>query len=310
MKVKNLHEITKYRNKLLSDGIYHFNKDFSQFQKISDVEKYKSYASKTNEHISLRFLLYSILFGRKYQVLSKEKIFDGNLMICTSTGNSLKIINNDRVMTYFFDENICKKIVQKKEIISKYLDTPKNIEVSDNYVIEEKINYSDFSKEEAIISVMNKYINFFKKNKIIPNKKENLFFRGEKLHFFYEIEQHGDMWEGNMLYDGNNIKVIDYEAVNSRFFLYDFLFYIYSFIEMKNNFELLDKYFEGYFDTTLERYFDSLGLIFDSKNKFEYFRCFIYCFIDERLINYSRKGFKRKNKEIDEIIAKYKGRNI
>lgn len=310
MNLKSTLNIVKNKNYFLENGLYSFSEDFSQFKRIYDNTNYKNYNSSNRNNFKekIKYDVFKLFFGRKYKVYSKKKIFNGKQMISTSSTNNIKIINDTEVMTYYLNKEDRIDIIDKKNKISKILDTPNTLKISEKFFIEEKINYSNFNIEDAIKEIIKKYIIFYKDIYYCEKelKKQDII-----IDNYRNIIQHGDLWEGNILFDNEKCKynIIDYEMVGERYFLYDFFLYIYNFIEVENNFKLLDMYFTGYYDEILNNFFCALKLRYNKNDKMKYFEQFIINFTKERLCKTSKKNYYKKIEEFKRIKKKYEGGN-
>lgn len=306
MNIKSLKNIVNNKDNFLIDGKYSFNDDYSQFSNIENDFIFKNYSQndKNSWKDIIKKVILRLIFNDTYVVHSKNKIFNGICMIPTSTNNSLKISNDNTIMTYYFNSEDCKKMLSKKRLISSIFATPETIEEKNNFYIEKRINYKDFDKEKIIEYILHSYSDNVKNS--LPKYQE------KKLEFFKrkvrckEIIQHGDLWNGNILYDGQYY-IIDYELVDHKYFLYDFFFYIYSYYDFDGNDKLLNNYFNGKYDELLTDYFKKFGEVYSGDERINYFKIFLSYFYYDRFHDKSTKRKSNKKVELNNVITKYEG---
>ena len=308
---KNVKIAEKY-SRFLKNDKYFFNSTYSKLSnqnkdKITDVTDFSN--GGTGIKRALDKIINDVIIGKELIINSDRKIFDGNVLLIPSHRYGVKIFNDDEVLTYYNNKEFLKNDLKKREKIGEIVNTPKIKKITENYLIEEKIKNIEFEKEEALISIMKKYIDFFSNRDVkileknIKNKKHKILF-----YNFYKkiavnkkdykcILQHGDLWYGNIIYDGN-IYVVDYEEVEEKYFLYDFFKYIYSEAFISSNYKLLNNFFSGKYDEILNIYFSALNMNYNLNQKKEYFFTFLNVFIEDRIKTNNLYTFK---KEIDLI---------
>lgn len=299
MRIKTLKNISKIYGNYLENGCYIFNKDYTQIININNSEKIQTYANKLNFFSRAKRTLINlpkyIFVNKKITINNKEKIFEGNLVLIPSKEYGVKIFSNNKILTISDDKKYIETINNNKKIMSNIFDVPKTISLDENLIIEERVPNFKYDKEEALIYILNSYINYFKNNKItgsIINKKRNKlieksFTRYENIIINLEIMQHCDIWSENIIYNGNRYYIIDYENVKKEYILYDFFTFIYSEVYMNKNYKLLNNYFSGLYNEYLNQYFILLGMKFDKEKLKDYYISFLYYFCLNRFNHYN-----------------------
>ena len=236
----------------LTNGIYSYNEDFTQLSKINiEYSHFKNVVVKKNFKYYLRLLLRKIIHMR---IHSNLKFFDGDTVLIPSSKYGLKFFSSRKVLTKFKFNSDFNLYIDNKYKIKKIYKTPNAIVVGDNYIIEEKIESKNYEKSQTLIQLMKTFSRHINESSInienFNNRKRRFI---DKYKWFYNkinidddykcCIQHGDLWESNVIFDGKNIFVIDYENVEMRFFLYDFFTYIHNEALIFNNYELLYLYF-------------------------------------------------------------------
>lgn len=299
MKVKTLKNISEIYGDYLENGRYVFNNDYTQIIKVNNSEKIQTYANKLTFFSKVKRTLINlpkyIFLNKKITINNKEKKFEGNLVLIPSKEYGVKIFSNNQILTLSNDKKYIETINNNKEIMSNIFDVPKTIALDEKLIMEERIINLKYDKEEALIYILNAYINYFKNNEVIGamiNKKgnkliEKSFTRYKNVIINLEIMQHGDIWSENIIYNGNKYYIIDYENVNKEYILYDFFLFIYSEVYMNKNNELLNNYFNGLYNEYLNQYFILLRMKFDKEKLKEYYISFLYYFCLNRFNDYN-----------------------
>lgn len=296
----------------LTNGIYSYNEDFTQLSKINiEYSHFKNVVVKKNFKYYLRLLLRKIIHMR---IHSNLNLFDGDTVLIPSSKYGLKFFSSRKVLTKFKFNSDFNLYIDNKDKIKKIYKTPNTIVVGDNYIIEEKIESKNYEKSQILIQLMKTFSRHINESSInienFNNRKRRFI---DKYKWFYNkinidddykcCIQHGDLWESNVIFDGKNIFVIDYENVEMRFFLYDFFTYLHNEALIFNNYELLYLYFDGFFDNVLQDLFISLGLNYYDNTKIYYYNIFLNEIINNKFSKYNNKTFFNEMNRLNEIYS-------
>lgn len=218
--------------------------------------------------------------NENYIISGKEKIFKGNILLITSNDCGVKIFNDTKVLSYFYNKSEKERILVNKEKISKIFRVNDIIFEDDNYIIERRLACLSYDKLDGLYFIFKSYINYF--NDI-----------NEKITKDFKCLQHCDLWSGNLIFD-EKFYLIDFENVEIEYFLYDIFMYIYSEFYINNDKTLLVQYFKGYFDEYLRKYFDSLNIKYNKNRRVHYFNEFASTFLKNKFFKYSKyRRFKQ-----------------
>jgi hypothetical protein len=190
-----------------------------------------------------------------------------------------KFFKIPKIIEYNFNDRIC---------IEKYIDTmPKkqwtrnDYKIIINKIFEDYIQYfnnfqlkNDYFRVEDALCEIKKY----------EKKLDSLCFISQKLYSLKnldipQVNQHGDLWLYNILFDKNkkNIYYIDWEHSNIYCFFYDIFWWIINEVVYEKNHEFLNNYLDGKFD----KQFYSLFLAFDKKYNINMRKTYLYLFVAE-----------------------------
>ncbi len=327
MRIFYLKKMLNKTKRYLKNGTYIFNKNYTQLFNNSAYNSIGSFINSFETCFSekltistfLKKIMYSIFFGNKIKIKNKTTEFEGELVLIPSNNYGIKIFSKNKVLTQYNDENYLNHNLNSREKISFIFNTPKVCSFTTHTIIEEKINSKEFDKEEVLYYILNSYIDYFKNNNIKLKKyyeihknnikdfyKNNNFLKfNEKIFFEEAVLQHGDLWSGNIIFDGNKYYVIDFEKVDEKYFLNDFFLYLYIDLDITKDSYFLNNYFNGKYDDILNKYCNSLEINYKKEKKKEYFESFLYYFIYENFSNYNKKELEIKLKDIEELIGKY-----
>ncbi len=250
-----------------------------------------------------------ILFSKDKRRL---KIFDlQNELIITIYGNKydyLKIKNNIEFYKRFYLIPDIKEFDDSNQvIIEKRIKNNLEINLEEKFKNILDLNLKLFYTKENIY----KTINFnYNKNNIKDEMIRNICDKLEKINIENNIPflyLHGDMWESNIIFNDNGLYVIDWENAKEYPFFYDIFMFMFVEVFSKNNYELLDNFFNSKYDLIFEKIFNIFDFEFTKNKKKLYFLQFMYFVYLERWSKISNKKYKVK---LYEIIKRYKLFNI
>ena len=282
-----------YKNSLTGDYIY--EKSSPSYLKAQTF----SSLSQCNNFIDMLLNLLVDLF--MYRVRENgEKKFQGTEMILSSSKTETKIfsIDNNEVLTKYKDVEKLKRVELDKKYFGQFFNVPetKTVNIEECYVVEKFIAHKKFEPVNAFSYFSEVLINYLyairdtisydeagDEKKI--KKFSNYVGDSKMLHRVVGLPKlmvHGDFWNFNVIYDGRKYYLIDYEKKGVRFFLYDYLCFIFSEYTLLNNNRLLKTYLSGGFDETLSEMFGAIGCRFNEKMREVYFLAFLVEILNER----------------------------
>lgn len=282
-----------YINTINGDYIY----EVSSYSKIGD----KTYSSLSLNNGQCMFLLNVFTKIFKYKINgNKKKKFCGTELLLSSSGNEIKIFSKKKglVMTCYKDKNKFLRSLDEKYYFSQYYDVPKTVEfdIDNKTVVELLIPHHDYSVDNAFFYYCERFSLYLQTNKdsimydIEEDKKKLARFRDcvgpSKLlnHAIGlpKIVTHGDLWRSNIIYDGKNFYLIDFEKKGIRFFLFDFFCFIFSECYLLYNRNQFNFYLKGGYDEVLSKLFKEANSIYDKNLRETYFIAFLVEYSHER----------------------------
>ena len=303
----------------LQSGIYSFNLNLTQlilYENTSEIYDISQTNINKSKKKSLISYIYKMIAKKKWNIQNQKGYFEGTKLLIPNNDTGFKVFDEHHVLTYYHDITCKNKIMENRDKISCVFSIPQIVENRYNYVIEEKITNHNFDANHFICYLFESYIEFFQQKQICiqqdlsgyKTKYKKLF---KKFYHYFEnipskqtILQHGDIWNGNILLD-DQYYIIDFEICKNRFYLYDFFFYLYSYLFIYDDCTYLDYYFRGDYDTILSIYCDALGVFYDAGCKGLYFKQFMLNFIEDRFQDYSIRIFYKESKKIIALFDKY-----
>ena len=238
------------------------------------------------------------------KINTKEKIFGGTEIIISSSLSEYKIFDYLRkeVLTKYKSSSKLQRVIKGKNIFAQSYNVPKTITVNNNeaYIIEELIPHVEFDSEMAFKNICisicahtKLYISSLCTNKASYQDAcvhfSNRFGESDILYEGLgstELLSHGDLWSSNVIYDGSKQYITDFERIGSRYFLFDFFFFIFSEWHLNQKAKLIINYNEGLYDVFLHEIFQIVGHKFDTKKKDCYLAAFLVSVTYERWKNY------------------------
>lgn len=283
----------KYKNSLKGDYIYE--------KSSSTYLKDNTYSSLSHFNAFIDSVLYRLVNLFTYSVKeNNEKMFRGTEMILSSSRTEIKIFSSEtnEVLTKYKNVDKLKRNEADKKYFGHFFNVPETISlcIEDGYIIERFIPHVKFEAIDAFHYFSDKIVNYLNeiKNTITYDKQgderkiekfSNYIGDSYMLQYVVGLPKlmvHGDFWNYNVIYDGNNYYLIDYEKKGIRFFLYDFFCFIFSEYTLLNDSRLLKSYLAGGFDSTLFKMFEAVGYSYDNNKRGEYFLAFLVEILNER----------------------------
>lgn len=299
----------KYKNSLRGD--YIFEKNSRSY--LGD----KTFSSLTHFNRYLDPILLACARVFTYKVKANEvKNFNGSELIVSSGETEIKIFDKESrtVLTTYKSIDKLEQVSSNKDFFGRYYNVSKTLKIDkDNgYIIEEFIPHVDFDVYSSLLFFLDKQIEYLydvKKQVCCDAELDKQLvmqfatYSGyskllEKVKDIPRVVSHGDFWRSNIIYDGEHYYLTDFERKGERFFLYDFLCFIFSDSLLLKNNRLIDAYFAGEFDFILAKVFKAIGKEYNKNSKDVYFLTF--------LVEISCERWKSKtNDYISEFINKY-----
>lgn len=319
--------LIKKMQSFLVNGFYKNTATFDRIIKKSTHTQIDSSTFSSLESTSIntrRFVdLYNSLFLLRVNSPIEQKNFLGTELIITSSKTEFKFFdyNKKQVLTTYKSLQKLRMIEKNKNEFIKSFNIPITLHVNEekSYLVEELITHVKYDVDKALSFICDCIISLYSKQGF------KVRFDGDtyKRHCAYFAKRfgdsrllnneagslkcltHGDLWSSNVLFDGSNYFITDFERVEERFFLFDFFLFIFVEWQLKGNILLLDNYFSGRYDSTLCRIFSILNQKYDSYKKDEYLLAFLVEITYERWRTFS--GIDEKIHQImDLYIPLYK----
>lgn len=303
----------KYKCTLPGDYIYEKNNHSSL--------GIATFSSVRKEQRLVISLLSSIMKVHNYKVpASEQKRFKGKELILSSTETEVKIFATDdgSVLTLYQDREKLAAIAREKTFYEKYYRVPQTLSTSDNFIIEQFIPHKCFDVVELFPLLCDDICNYIEHNKynIVFDQGRDL----QRVKIFSEsmgessllndviglpkLKVHGDMWSSNIIFNGEQYYLTDFERSGVRYALFDFFCFMWSEYHLKNDDRLLYAYFKGEYDDYVRRMTESLGFPFLESSKELYFLAFLVEISTERWVS-KELIHRNAQKTLKTFIAKY-----
>lgn len=282
-----------YKNTVSGDIVYNIKK-----QEHLKIKTYSSYKQNTKLALFIVKIINSLCF---YKVNDKKQLYQGTELLISSSGNEYKIFvfETQVLLTKYLDIAKMQTIINNKRLFGEFYNIPESKDYLGEHtiVIETLINQKTFNAKDAFSYLNNQYLKFLKKQALHTNICRE---RYEEERDYYasrfgeskllagddvgivRLLTHGDMWSSNVMYDSEKYYLTDFEHVGVRFFLFDFIYFIFSEWLFNGQSEMLLLYFNGYYDHLLSDIFELLSLNFEKDRKQEYFLTFLVSMTFER----------------------------
>lgn len=243
-----------------------------------------------------------IYYSTQYRIINRksEPVFTGSQLILSSSQKELKVFDFERkmVLTKYASLEKLLKYNDDKELFAHSYNVAKTISIDEHksIIIEQLIPHKSFDSElffPVLVQSMIRHTRSFKTAISGSNedfKKHAILFAsrfGDSRLLEWQIKlptivTHGDLWSSNVISNGRELFITDFERTGNRYFLYDFFTYIFSEWLLNNNPSLLNRYFHGDYDTSLEEMFTALGESYSTNNKESYLLLFLISYTSER----------------------------
>lgn len=273
-----------YKNLNKGDIICNTNKEtLGNIKTFNGIDSNKSLLPYILKHIKDKI---------KYHVTSiDEKRFSATHIIICSSGKELKLIDykTNEILTTYSDEIRKSKYIANKQIFSEYFPTPKLLLICDNFIIEKFIRSQNFKISEALNYLFPKYLTYFEtvKTRAVVNiesdRRMAAFFQQvfgkeamiEAIVGLPKVLVHGDLWSANILCENKTYYVTDFEAVSTKFFLYDIIYLMFMEYAFYNDDSLIKDYLKGHYDKMICRISTLFGIEYNKKYREIYLKAFI-----------------------------------
>ena len=126
------------------------------------------------------------------------------------------------------------------------------------------MNYNCIQIDDLIMQLEN--TSEIENIKAIMDKELDIELRKTKFPY---VMQHGDLWTSNILYNKNEIVLIDWEKYDSYVFFYDLIGFFGVIFNNSLNYYLMKEYKYGRFDKELTELFKLFNLEFNKNNKLD-----------------------------------------
>ncbi len=284
-----------YRNSSSGDSVYllgttNLIKDtYSSFRKMHPIAR------------KMTGLIYYLCRHRIKDRNQRSKcFFSGSQIILSSSQKELKVFDYKRqlVLTKYTSFEKFAKYNSYKELFAQSFNVAKTIRIEEQglIIVEQFISHNKFSVEPVFQMLIPSLIKHAK-NSILSCNDKNALFNDKANSFaayfgkstFLEnqsvlpiILTHGDLWSSNVIFDGKDIFIIDFERAGNRPFLFDFFTFIFTEYLLNKNQLLLNKYFRGDYDAMLKDLFKAVGKDYSINKKESYLLCFLVEYFSER----------------------------
>lgn len=308
IKSKRNRIIMKSLSNYVTNGVYENAITFDYIKKRGvdsqlTVSTFSSYHSipKIAKHL---ILLINKFVAYRIKGLSKDKVYNGSEIIISSSLSEYKIFDfhHKSVLTLYSSIDKMMQVERNKQIFSIAYKTPSTYSVcrDRSFVVEEMIPHEAVNVENAFAYLCENMNVFIKKQRERNNIYE-IDFKSSWFHFKNKfgdscmLEEgtitimcftHGDLWSSNIIYDGSNYYVTDFEHADKRYFLYDFFFFIFTEWHLNKNPLLVDNYFGGNYDRYLYAIFDQVGYSYNPNKRQKYFLIFLVFIMSGRWLEY------------------------
>ena len=264
----------------LSNGEFLFNWDFSSaeivhFDKTIHVSA-KEYA-KDNKKISR--LKQTILEILKQKNTDNDGVYHCEKVMITSS-NTIKGFDyyKDLVITKFLSCQEMEQYLQQKDNAAIYFHCCNTVDIlkKDNVIIEQRL----IDKSNSAVEKFEKLLDYYIANQAIKTSEtiDIPVYSAEKechdvfqkwyddfnIHpmRFPKNMQHGDLWDGNVFIDKNDVTLIDFDKIDYHSCFYDLLLFIFSEAFTNDDLTLFKLFFDGKYDS----YFKQLLHIDQNEN--------------------------------------------
>ncbi len=286
----------------LESGSWYSNKTGTVFYKKGCEEAIK----KTDVFLDItvfqeadHFTRFVMIFLKKFfrfKIHTSGEQFLGQVLITTSMGTGVRIVNFEelKLLSVYRDRDIMETLIGRRLLWSKYFKTiplysvdldakisveryviKKDCDVNLKYqqILFDYIEYSkkidwDNSKESLSDELKKNVINLCKK--IGAKKDAERAIEIMESNDYKFCLNHGDLTDLNVIYDGKVFYYIDFDFTTKKVFFYDVLSYICWLKRRKNIPTLVENYFEGKYDDSLSKIFESFGVSYRAEDRKAY----------------------------------------
>jgi len=254
----------------LSNGEYLFNWDFSSAEVVhldkANQAATKEYAKDNKEISRLKQIILDIL---KQKNLDNGGAYHCEKVMMTSS-NTIKGFDfyKDLVITQFLSDQEMKQYLQQKDKASIYFHCCNTVDTlkEDDVIIEQRL----IDRSNSAVEKFEKVLDYYIANQSIKTRETiciPVYTGEEKCHaafqkWYDELKihdmrfpramQHGDLWDGNVFIDKNEITLIDFDKMDYHSCFYDILLFIFSEAFTKDDTTLLKLFFAGKYDSGLK----------------------------------------------------------
>ncbi len=261
--------------------------------------------------------------------------YKGDFVLFTQAGDAKVFdLDNKVVLKFFYTPETYLRFKTTYAIFKAFFNIPikgfcnKQQIVIENYVNSTASNFwSKENKQRVFLTYCENFSKYLKgcvKNKqftkvssseilrVFPkNLKECKFYftlnrllKQSETKKWPHVKCHGDFWLGNVLLDGGNCYLIDWEHSCEHVFFYDVMHFMLLQALKEQDFIFFNAYFKGDYDLYIGKLFELADTDYFRHEKLLYL---VIC-IAQRMVKFSdttMAGYSRLFELIDEIIARY-----
>ena len=281
--------IPSHYSDYLVSGVYRWNSSATVLYSIKDKEQISSIVGDffVNIHNTNNCFRHLFTFLCLFRIKNTTKLFNGQFLTISSSSREYRLfdLNEKRLLTVFLDSERGKQIIEKRIYWKMYIPTVPFEIKDDCKIFEPLVEKKSFISQYIFKELLSIYINYFKK---ITNSFDFSWcdYNNEEkpngtMHLPCVIT-HGDLWRSNIIYDGDQVFIIDFEHSKRRLFYYDLFTYMLMDYAMFSDSSIWNDYLKGNFDDFFAKAFSIFGIDYITKNRRNYFSVFIRLFLLER----------------------------